>query len=236
MNGQEMINQALIRMQSEGSRMLETGITLQDFLVQCLDTTCEDITAAWPFEWSVRTPEPIQAIAGNSGYQLPARIVEVIDIILDTGSIDTRKLIKRPLRTFKTKWAALQYLPFDKPTEWAQVNDTGFLVAPIPDSSLYTMSVTGTLKANEVSLTDGYTFIPVRDHEAIVYGLAMRGAEALRDPALKEDMTKRYGQLIQRMIQEDKRMPDVEYQLAPFRGQPVMFSTAYWANPSVRSM
>jgi hypothetical protein len=233
MTGLEIINRALVELQSEGSRQLEAGITLQQFLEVSLNLVVSDVFAMWAFEWALNTPTPVPTIGGTSVYTLPTGMIEVFDIILDTGAIDTRKLTRLPLRTFKTKWAAQAYLPMDKPYNWCQVNDTQFQVAPTPNSA-YDMTLTGTVAPAAISdFALPVTIIPLRDHEVLVYGIAKRGAEAIKDPVLPDLMTKSYVQIINRMIQEDKRMPDVEYQLQPFRASPQAQGTNYWANPFV---
>jgi len=235
----DMFNRALVELQSDGSRALETGQTLLGFLQQSLTLVADDVFDAWVFEWSFTTQPPMNTQLGVAVYNVPDEVIEVIDIVLDTGAIDTRKLRRLPLRTFRYKWAALKYLPMDKPIEWCQLSDTQFMVAPRPNNSVYTMTVEGASRVSPVDPSNygvEFPIMPSRHHESIVYGLALRGAEALKDYGLVEKMTTRYKEIVNRMITEDKRQPDTEYEFKPFRAQPVMYTTDYWANPFVRDV
>jgi hypothetical protein len=208
-------------------------------LQQSLTIVADDIFDAWVFEWSFTQQPPISCQQGVSVYNIPDSVIETEDIILDTGAIDTRKLRRLPLRTFRYKWAAQKYLPMDKPIEWAQLNDTQFVVAPTPNNSFYTMTVEGAsriLPIDPSNYGSEFPIMPSRHHESVVYGLAVRGAEALKDYGLQKELMARYQAIVQRMVVEDKRQPDTEYEFKPFRPQPVMYTTDYWANPFVREI
>src|SRR5262245_5445325 len=236
MTGQQIINRALIECASEGNRLLESGQTLQAYLQDSMNLAVSDIVTRWPFEWLQTNSMTIPTVINVNQYSFPTDILEILDIVLDTGEVDTRKLKRLPLRRFKTKWAAIQYQPHDKPFEWAALNDIEFLLAPIPDS-IYNMYVTGTVHPPPVTnFTVEMTAVPRRYHEGMAFGLAARGCSALREPEMGMKNLGIYEKFIQQMITEDKRQPDVEYEMQPFRAQPVMFTTAYWATPFVRGI
>src|SRR5688500_13426189 len=110
MTGDQIVARALVELQSESTRALEGGTTLGDFLKDSLNFAISDVFSAWPWEWAQVMSAVIPTVNGQMDYTLPTRMADIIDIISDVGAIDTVKLNKMPLRTFKQKWAAQTYL------------------------------------------------------------------------------------------------------------------------------
>ncbi len=239
MTGQGIIDKALIELASEGSRLLETGRTLQQELQDALNAiVVDDIPVRWPFQFLVGSPaSTVATVAGTDLYTVPSGMLEIVEATLDTGAIDARPMTKRPLRTFRKKWANKPYLAQDKPTEYTTVNETTFEVAPIPNA-VYTIRMAGTFKPATITVfSTEVTAIPSRYHQTVaVYGVAGFGALKLHDQALAKEKLAMYDAGIQKMIVEDKREPDVEYELRPYRATGTVYTTNYWQSPFVRSV
>lgn len=249
MTGQNVIDKALVELASEGTRSLNTGKTLQTELLDALNTVLQELPSRWVFGWLLNNvPSAVATIDGTFRYSIPSPLFELDAIVLDTGAIDTRKLKKRPIRKFRQEWANMLYLPKDKPTHWAQTGDAKFDVAPIPNA-VYTMQLTGSQFPPTINASGGTAPtvvtdlgslsvpIPARYHDYIHWGVAALGASKLQDRELAGKMLAMWERSINIMIAEDKRDPDVEYELQPFRASGGgAESTKYWASPFIRSV
>jgi hypothetical protein len=234
--GDQIVARALVELQSEATRPLEGGTTLGDFLEDSLNFAIGDVFSAWPWEWAQSMSVPIPTANGQMDYVLPTNMADIINIIDNVGSIETRMLNKMPLRTFKQKWAAQSYLPADKPQDYARLNDTQFRLAPTPNS-VYNLTIEGTIQPSTiVNFTLPVTAIPERYHESLVYGVSYRGAEALKDQQAQARFEQQFGKQIGKMITDDKRQPDTNFELQPFYASGQIYQTAYWANPFVRTV
>jgi hypothetical protein len=168
---------------------------------------------------------------------LPASMLEIVEIDLDTGAIDSRSLKKLPLRSFRKAWAHLNYEAAHKPIQWTQINETRFQVAPRPDSN-YPMYVTGTkIPARITDFSLEVTAVPKRYHESVlVYGLATMGASKIADMDRFKQNGGMYERGIESMVTEAKRDPDVEYEMKPYSPTGGAFTTEYWRQPHVRTL
>lgn len=237
--GQEIINGALVELKSEASRPLETGTTLGAELQIALNTICvDDIPVRWPFSFLIGDPpDYIMTVPNQSVYTLEAPMQEIFKVVLDTFDLETRPLTKLPLRRFLIKWANLEYSPQDKPIEWCQINEDKIRVAARPDS-IYRLNITGTkIPPRITDFNLQVTAVPTRFHMPIVvYGVAAIGASKIGDETLTQKFIQLYERGVKQMIEDDKRDPDVEYQLQPFRAAGRPFGDAYWNSPFVRSI
>jgi hypothetical protein len=138
-----------------------------------------------------------------------------------------------PLRRFRNKWAALQYLPQGKPNEWTQASRSHIVVAPMPDA-VYVLHVTSTKRPIQiVDFTQEVTSIPQEYHQVLIYGAAMIGCGKVKDLALLPIKLSQYEAGIKKMIEEDKRSIDVDYGQQPFRAEPPVYQENYWATPFI---
>lgn len=239
MTGQTIINKALIELSSEGTRQLETGRTLQQELEDALNTiVVDDLPTRWPFAYLVaEPPSTVSTIIGTSVYNLPSGMLEIVEIVLDTGASDSRPLTKRNLRRFRQEWAAIAFLPQEKSRVWTQINEEKFEIAPRP-RAVYTLRLTGTVRPTTITnFAAEVTACPTRWHQnVVVYGVAGIGASKIRDAAKMVEVSGRYELGVQKMVAEEKRDLDVEYELKPFRATAKVFTTEYWKNPFVREV
>jgi hypothetical protein len=236
MTGDQIVAQVLVKLQSESTRQLEGGLTLGDYLKTSLNFCVQDVFSIWPWEWAQQMSAVIPTVNGTMDYTMPANMADIIDIISDTHSIDTPKLDRLPLRTFKVKWAAQLYLPRDKPREYCRLNDTQFRLAPTPNSA-YSLTVEGTIRPSTITnFALEVTGIPERYHETLVYGTMSRGAEALKDQGAMQLSATQYQRLAGKMVQDDKKQLDTNYQLQPFMGQGTNYPTEYWSSPFIRGI
>jgi hypothetical protein len=237
--GQQIVDKALIELASEGTRQLETGRTLAQELQDALNAVVvDDLPTRWPFSYLVgSTPSNVSTVPGQSVYDLPDGMLEIVEVVLDTGTTVTYTLVKRSLRRFMQQWAAVNYLPQTRPTTWAQINEQKFQVAPRPDS-VYTLKLTGTFRPSPITnFAAEVTAVPTRwHHNVVVWGVAAIGASRLRDTAAHQRLTQLYELGIQRMIVEEKRDLDIEYEARPFKAVPSIFDVEYWKTPHVREV
>jgi hypothetical protein len=203
------------------------------------------VRTAWPFEWAQTIAPPVNTVVGQTNYALPADCLELIAIHCNTGAIDSRILKGLPQRNYALKWQALDFLPRDKPTDYSRINQALFSVAPIPNSNTYKLAVIYVQRKVIVDLNvdlasttpDPFTImLPARYHEVLVKGVAARMAVALRDSQKFTEADAQFRAIIGNMIVEDKRQPDTNFELRPFRGAPYFYQTTYWANPFVREI
>jgi hypothetical protein len=239
MTGQEIINKALIELASEGTRPLETGRTLQQELQDALNAVVvDDLPTRWPFSYLVgEPPSTVPTQVGVSVYDLPAGMIEIVDVVLDTGASDSRALVKRSLRRFRQTWAAIDFLPMDKPTTWAQINEAKFQVAPRPNA-VYTLRLTGTIRPTPITnFAAEVTAVPARWHQTVVvYGVAAIGASKLRDQEAFRRLGGLYEMGVQRMIAEEKRDLDIMYEAQAYQAAARTFSIEYWKSPFAREV
>lgn len=238
MTGNDIVNRALVEIARSGSTILENGLTLSVELQDGLNRVIDDITVRHPFEFLIAaTPDTVSTVANSAAaLSLAANSIDVIDIVLDTGATDSRKLTKLPLRRFRNKWAAIAYLASGKPSEWCQINRSQFQVAPRPDA-IYSLLVTTTKR--EAPITDftlEVSTIPGEFHEALVLGLATLGAGKVQDLTRLPVLAGRFEAWIKKMIDDDRMQPDLEYQQQPFRAQGGAIQENYWATPDIRSI
>lgn len=232
--GTAIINRALVEIATEGTLILEDGRTLTQHLEDALNDTIDDIVVQWPFSFLVgEPPDPVPTVAGTSVYSAPSGSLEVVAVILDTGATDTRKLTKIPLRRFRREWAAIDFLAQGKPRVFTTLNEAKFQVAPRPDA-VHTMRVTST--KDPATITDfalEVTAIPNRFHEVLVFGVAGRGALKKQNDGQAVTKFAVYNRGVRKMIEEDQRDPDIEYEMQPFRASGKAFAVDYWKTPFV---
>ena len=237
MTGNDVCNRALVELARDGSTVLENGLTLLQELQDALNRIIDDMVIRWPFEFLIPpAPDVISMVVSQSVYDLADNSVEVVDIVMDTGAIDTRKLDGIPLRRFRSKWAAIQYLPRGKPIEWVQINRTQFQVGPAPDAA-YTLRINATKRPQPiVNYGLEITVVPGEFHDALVFGTAMRGAGKVQDFTRLPIIATQYESWIKKMIEDDKRRPDMEFVQQPFRAAPPVYDLSYWASPFIRNV
>ena len=129
------------------------------------------------------------------------------------------------------------YLAQDKPVDSCQANQTTFLVAPVPNSA-YKLNLTGSFRPSYItSFTSEVTAVPAQYHQdVVVYGVAMIGAGRLQDDRKLKAAAAQYEAGVKKMIDEDKRQPDLEYSLQPYRASGRGYKSNYWQSPFVQQV
>lgn len=237
MTGTGIVSRALVELARPATLLMEDGRTILQVGTEALNFAIDNVATRRPFQWLIPDDDTlISTVPDQFVYDYPEGVLEIFNIALDTGSTDSRPLDKLPLRRFRRKWAAIEYLAQGKPYQWAQRNDKRFSIAPRPDS-VYIMRTVAAVRPTPITnFSLEVQSVPARHHEMLVYGIAARLASLLQWPEKAGAMLAMHENLLGLAIAEDKRDPDVEYAAQPYRAQGVPYNVNYWQTPHVTGL
>lgn len=206
---------------------------------RALNRTLQNMFGKHPFSWRVvATPLPVLLTVNTTLYDLSTipggvKFQDIFGVWLDTGDTQSRFLDEKSLQWFVDNWANVDFVAAGLPALYTRLDKYSIRIAPKPNAA-DTLRVYYTLEHTDITDFTVAITVPDKAQEVLELGMLARLYRHLHEWETATGHYNLYNQELDKLVQEDKDKPDLEFVMQPVQFGVRAPSIDYWKSPFYR--